>query len=249
MADIKEVIRKEASASRYETIKLRRHFHKYPELSFKEKDTASFICKWLDDKGIEYRKDIAGTGIIATITGKSNDGLTIAVRAELDALPVSEQNEFEYKSINDGIMHACGHDAHMAMLLSTASLMKNISTDFEGRLLLIFQPGEEKSPGGARLLIESGALNDPCPDIIISQHNLPELAKGKAGFKSGRYMASCDELYFTIRGKGGHAAIPHKVVDPVLIAAHIITALQQVVSRNAQPTTPSVLSAQSRPAQ
>jgi amidohydrolase len=226
MPGIKELILGNSAELKEEVIKLRRHFHRHPELSYQEIETANFICGWLDQNKIPYKKGIAGTGIIGTIKGKSG-GKVIALRAEMDALPITERNKTEYSSQNEGKMHACGHDAHLAMLLGTAKLLKKISDKFSGTILLIFQPGEEKSPGGARLLIETGELNNPKPDIIIAQHVLPELETGKVGYKSGRYMASCDEIYITVIGRGGHAALPGLTTDQIYIASKLVIRLKE----------------------
>lgn len=226
MPGIKETILIKSSELKGEVIRLRRHFHKYPELSYQETETASFICNWLKENDIEFRNGIAGTGVIATIKGKAAGKRVIAIRAEMDALPVTERNTTDYSSRNPGKMHACGHDAHMAMLLGTSVLLNNMRDQFGGTILLIFQPGEEKSPGGARLIIESGELKDPKPDMFIAQHILPELETGKVGFKAGRYMASCDEIYITVTGKGGHAALPALTTDQIYIASHLVIRLK-----------------------
>ncbi len=242
MPVIKETILIKSSDLKNEVIKLRRHLHKYPELSYKETETASFICNWLRKNGIEYRKGIAGTGIIGTIKGKGEGKNIIAIRAEMDALPVTERNNTDFASINLGKMHACGHDAHMAMLMGTASLLNNLRDQFGGTVLLIFQPGEEKSPGGARLMIESGELNHPKPDMIIAQHILPELETGKVGYKSGRYMASCDEIYITVSGKGGHAALPGLSTDQIYIASNFVVRLKdQMLQLQTERGIPTVL--------
>jgi amidohydrolase len=213
-----------------EVIQLRRHFHMNPELSYQESDTSSYICSWLQKNGLSFRKGIAGTGIISTIKGKAKGNRVLAIRAEMDALPINERNKTEYCSLNPGKMHACGHDAHMAMLMGTAKLLNSITEHFGGTILLIFQPGEEKNPGGARLLIESGELNDPKPDIFIAQHILPELETGKVGYKAGRYMASCDEIYITVTGKGGHAALPGLTTDQIYIASNLVIRLKNRMS-------------------
>jgi amidohydrolase len=230
MSGIKEVILSKSSELIDEVVMLRRHFHRNPELSYEEINTSSFICNWLDKNGIPYRKGIAGTGIIGTIRGKGNGGKVIAVRAEMDALPITEKNDTDYISVNQGKMHACGHDGHMAMLMATAKLLNSIKDQLEGTILLVFQPGEEKSPGGARLIIESGELNDPKPDIIIAQHILPELETGKIGYKPGRYMASCDEIYITITGRGGHAALPGLTTDQIFIASKLVIRLKEKIA-------------------
>ena len=226
MPGIKELILENSAELKDEVIKLRRHFHRHPELSYQETETASFICGWLDQNKIPYKKGIAGTGIIGTIQGKS-PGKVIALRAEMDALPITERNIAEYSSQNPGKMHACGHDAHLAMLLGTAKLLINITEKFSGTVLLIFQPGEEKSPGGARLLIETGVFDNPKPDLVIAQHVLPELETGKVGYKSGRYMASCDEIYITVIGRGGHAALPGLTTDQIYIASKLVIRLKE----------------------
>lgn len=242
MPGIKDAILIKSADLKEEVINLRRHFHKYPELSYEETVTSSFIAGWLSDNGISFRKGIAGTGIIGTIEGKADGKKVIAVRAEMDALPITERNKTNYSSLNPGKMHACGHDAHMAMLLGTTKLLNSIRDQFGGTILLIFQPGEEKSPGGARLVIESGELKNPKPDIVIAQHILPELETGKVGYKSGRYMASCDEIYITITGKGGHAALPGLTTDQIYIASNLVIRLKNRFSeQQAVRKIPTVL--------
>jgi amidohydrolase len=230
MPGIKEAILFKSADLKEEVINLRRHFHRHPELSYEETETSSFISGWLSENRISFRNGIAGTGIIGTIEGKAKGKKVIAVRAEMDALPVTERNKTDYSSLNPGKMHACGHDAHMAMLLGTTKLLNSIRDQFGGTILLIFQPGEEKSPGGARLMIESGAFKNPKPDIVIAQHILPELETGKVGYKSGRYMASCDEIYITITGKGGHAALPGLTTDQIYIASTLVIRLKNWIS-------------------
>jgi amidohydrolase len=242
MPGIKEAIRIRSAELNEEVIKLRRHFHGHPELSYEETETSSFISGWLSENGISFRKGIAGTGVIGTIKGKAKGNKVIALRAEMDALPISERNKTDYSSLYTGKMHACGHDAHMAMLLGTTKLLNSIRDQFGGTILLIFQPGEEKSPGGARLLIESGALQNPKPDIILAQHILPELETGKVGYKAGRYMASCDEIYITITGKGGHAALPGLTTDQIYIASNLVIRLKNRFSeQQAVKKIPTVL--------
>jgi amidohydrolase len=223
-------------------IQIRRHLHAHPELSEKEYNTAGFICKTLDGYGIQYMRNVGGNGIVAKIEGRQPQTTTLALRADMDALPIRELNECEYKSLNPGVMHACGHDVHMASLLGASKILNELRHDFEGTIRLIFQPSEEKFPGGALAMIGDGVLKNPVPERIYGQHVLPTLEAGKVGFKPGRYMASTDEVYLTVKGKGGHAATPELIIDPVLIAAHIIVALQQVVSRVASPGVPTVLS-------
>jgi len=230
MPGLKEIILSGAEELHKEVISLRRHFHKYPELSYEETETSAFIRRWLNDNNIPFRDNIAGTGIIGEIKGTGRGSKVIAVRAEMDALPVTERNETDYTSKNIGKMHACGHDAHMSIVMGTALLLKSIGERFGGTVLLIFQPGEEKSPGGARLMIESGELNNPKPDIIIASHNLPELESGKTGYRSGRYLASCDEIHITVSGIGGHAALPGLTTDQVYIASKLVVRLREKMS-------------------
>jgi len=242
MPDLKDRIKRLSKGHLKEITKIRRHLHANPELSTRESQTASFISKTLNSWKIEHQSGIAGHGIVAVIRGIRPGDKVIALRADMDALPVKEANKVAYASKNPGVMHACGHDVHMASMLGTAKILKSLEDEFSGTVKIIFQPSEEKYPGGALPMIRAGVLENPKPGAIIGQHVYPELEAGKIGLRSGKYMASTDEIHLTIKGKGGHAAIPHKVIDPVLITAHIIIALQQIVSRNAQPTTPSVLS-------
>jgi len=223
-------------------VQIRRHLHANPELSEKEFNTSDFICATLDSYGIAYTRNVGGNGIVAKIEGHQPQTTTLALRADMDALPINELNECEYKSLNPGVMHACGHDVHMASLLGASKILNELRTEIEGTIRLIFQPSEEKFPGGALAMIKDGVLENPVPDRIYGQHVLPTLEVGKVGFKPGRYMASTDEVYLTVKGRGGHAATPELNIDPVLIASHIIVALQQVVSRSASPGIPTVLS-------
>jgi amidohydrolase len=227
MPGIKEIILKKSSEVKDEVIGLRRHIHRHPELSYHEIETGSFICDWLSKNSIDYKRGIAGTGIIAKIKGTAKGNKVIAIRAEMDALPIQERNIPEFSSINPGKMHACGHDAHMAMMLGSIKLLDSLKNQFGGTILFIFQPGEEKSPGGAKLIIDSGELDNPKPDMFIAQHILPELETGKVGYKSGRYMASCDEIYITITGKGGHAALPALTTDQIYIASKLVINLKE----------------------
>lgn len=222
-------------------IGLYRHLHKNPELSFNEVNTSNRIADELQSIGITVYKGVGGTGVIAMIEGEQ-PGATIALRAELDALPISEQTGLDFASVNPNVMHACGHDMHMANLVATAKVLWQLKSAIKGRVMLIFQPGEELLPGGANLIIDSEVFKSNKPDLMIGWHILPELPLGIAGFKPGDYMASGDEIYLTVNGKGGHAALPHLLVDPVLIASHIIVALQQVVSRKGSSQVPTVLS-------
>jgi amidohydrolase len=226
----------------HECILIRRQIHSNPELGFEEIETAKLICSKLDEYGISYQSGIGKTGIVGLIKGKNPDKKTIALRADMDALPILEKNDCDYKSKHEGIMHACGHDAHIAYLLGAAKILNSLKENFEGSIKLIFQPSEEKFPGGALAMINEGVLLNPEPESVIGQHVLPTLDCGKMGVRSGKYMASTDEIYLTIKGKGGHAATPELNIDPIVIASHIIIALQQITSRYATPNIPTVLS-------
>jgi amidohydrolase len=225
-----------------EVVESRRHLHANPELSYQEYNTVKFVAEKLRSFGLKVTEGVATTGLIAEIKGQNPGQKSIALRADMDALPISEANEVSYKSQVSGVMHACGHDVHTASLLGTAKILNAVKDQFQGTVRLLFQPGEEKNPGGASYMIRDGALKNPQPSGIIGQHVFPLLPVGKVGFREGMYMASCDEIYLKVIGKGGHAAAPDLAVDPILIASHIIIALQQVISRNASPKQPTVLS-------
>ena len=231
-------------ASKYQSdiVACRRHLHKNPELSFHEFNTQKFVEAKLNEYGIKNIQRMANTGVVALVEGKNPSKKIIALRGDMDALPIKETNNVEYKSVNEGVMHACGHDVHTSSLLGAARILNEVKGDFEGTIKFIFQPGEEKLPGGASLMIKEGVLENPKPSSVIGQHVMPQINAGKVGFRKGLYMASTDELYVTVKGKGGHGAMPHLVIDPVMITSHLIIALQQIVSRNAKPTIPSVLS-------
>ncbi len=224
----------------------RRYLHAHPEISFHEQQTARFVADELRAIGLNPREGVAGTGVVALIDGTRPDGpgagRTVALRADMDALPIREANNVPYRSTVEGVMHACGHDAHTASLLGTARILTMLRNEFSGTIKLVFQPAEEKAPGGASLMIREGVLLNPTPASMIGQHVAPNVPVGKIGFREGMYMASTDELYLTVRGKGGHAAMPDSLVDPVLIASHLVVALQQIISRNRPPASPSVLS-------
>lgn len=223
-----------------QTVEWRRHLHANPELSYQEFNTSKFVAAQLKSFGIPFT-EIATTGIVGLIKGKNPDKKSVALRADMDALPIQEINEISYKSTNPGVMHACGHDVHTSSLLGTAKILQEVRDQFEGTIKLIFQPGEEKNPGGASFMIRDGALTNPAPASIIGQHVMPLVPVGKVGFREGMYMASSDEIYLKVIGKGGHGAAPELTIDPILIASHIIIALQQVISRNASPKQPTVL--------
>lgn len=238
---LKQRIEQQCRLYHSEVVAIRRHLHANPELAFKEYNTADFIASKLKQYGIPFEKNIAKTGIVAFIQGKKKDKV-IALRADMDALPIKELKITPYISKNEGVMHACGHDAHSAMLLLAAKILNDIKADLDGSIKLIFQPSEEALPGGALAMIQAGVLDNPPVRHVIGQHVLPTMDAGKVGYRSGMYMASTDEIYLTVKGKGGHGATPDLNVDPVLIASHIVVALQQVVSRMASPTIPTVLS-------
>ncbi len=237
----KETIKKQLNDIHQTVISIREHIHQNPELSFEEFNTSKFIQSKLTEFGIEFQV-IAETGITGTILPKSPINKMIALRADIDALPILEETNAPYESKNKGVMHACGHDVHTAILLGTLKFIQQNIEELTVGVKFIFQPGEEKLPGGASMLIDAGILTNPEVDEIYALHVFPELEVGSVGLKSGMYMASCDEIYMTIHGKGGHAAMPHQNVDPILTAAHVITGLQQVISRNCNPAIPAVLS-------
>lgn len=238
---ILEKIKNLAKENSENTVRLRRHLHENPELSFCEFETAKYIATELRAIGIEPIEGIAGTGLLALIKGNNPEKRTLALRADIDALPIVEQNNISYKSKNEGVMHACGHDVHTASLLGAAKILNSLKNEFEGTIKLIFQPAEEKAPGGASVMIAEGVLENPQVDAIIGQHVAPNIPVGKIGFREGMYMASTDEIYMKIIGKGGHGAAPHQAIDPIVVASHIIVALQQIISRNRNPAFPSVL--------
>ena len=238
---LKDKIRERAKAYFPHVVEMRRYLHAHPELSYEEVETGKFVAQKLTELGIPHVHGVAENGVVGLIEGRNPSKKVIALRADLDALPIQERNDVPYKSTVAGKMHACGHDAHTSSLLGAARILNDLKNEFEGTIKLIFQPAEEKTPGGASIMIAEGVLENPNPLSIIGQHVHPPLEAGKVGLKGGIYMASSDELYLTIKGHGGHGAMPQECIDPILIAAHIITALQQVVSRNADPSLPTVL--------
>jgi len=242
MNQLKGKIKELANKHYKEVINIRRHLHANPELSYNEYKTSAYIQKMLGKLKVPFKTGFADTGIVAMIEGKNPSKKTIALRADMDALPITEENDIPYKSKNEGVMHACGHDAHTASLLGVAKILSKVKNDFEGTVKCIFQPAEEKAPGGASLMIRDGVLKNPIPKSVIGQHVHPPLQVGKVGFRAGLMMASADEIYLTVHGKGGHAAGPQFFIDPIMISAQIIVALQQIVARRADPTIPTVLS-------
>lgn len=221
---------------------IRHHLHMNPELSFQEVNTGKYISSILDDLNIEYTDGWCEHGIVAIIKGHKPSEKVIMLRADIDALPILEENNVPYKSQNHGIMHACGHDVHTSCLLGAMHILNDLRTEFGGTIKCIFQPGEEQLPGGASIMIKEGVLENPKPTSILGQHVHPPLAVGKVGYRSGMYMASADEIRLTVKGKGGHGALPHNCIDTVLMSARILTALQDIVARNTNPNIPAVLS-------
>ncbi|MFO8055439.1 MAG: M20 family metallopeptidase [Bacteroidales bacterium] len=240
MDTLKQKIKDKAGQYKSSIISFRRHIHTFPELSKKEHQTAAFVEKQLGNIGVPCER-MADTGVIGLIHGKT-PGKTIALRADMDALPVTEANTHDFVSQNRGVMHACGHDAHTAVLLGAAQILQEFRAHFAGRIVLIFQPSEENLPGGAKELLEEGLFHKYKPAKIIGLHTDPELHSGTIGMKAGEYMASTDEIYLHVKGKGGHGAMPDKNTDTVLIASQILVSLQQVVSRESPPALPAVLS-------
>ena len=224
-----------------EFIDIRHHLHANPELSYEEYETSKFVQQKLASYNIPFEIK-ATTGVIGLIKGKNPEKRVVALRADMDALPIIEENDVAYKSTRPGIMHACGHDAHTACLLGAAKILSELKNEWEGTVKLIFQPGEEKNPGGASILIKEGVLENPAPQTIFGMHVHPSLATGRLSFRGGMVMASADEIYITIKAKGGHAAQPHLTADTILIGSNLIVALQQIISRNNNPFNPSVLS-------
>ena len=238
---LKETIQKLAEKYGDEFIEVRRHLHAHPELSYHEFETSAFVQNKLTELGIEFQV-MAETGVVGLIKGKNPEKRVIALRADMDALPITEINDVPYKSKNDGVMHACGHDVHTSCLLGAAKILNELKAEWEGTIKLIFQPGEEKNPGGASLMIKEGVLENPKPQAIFGLHVHPNLEVGKYSFRGGMVMASADELYITVKSKGGHAAAPQHTNDTVLAAAQLIVNLQQIISRMNDPFNPSVLS-------
>lgn len=224
-----------------EIIDIRRYLHQHPELSYQEAKTAAHIGSLLTEKGLTFAPNVGGHGIVLTIAGNQSGSGVVALRGDIDALPIEEENDVPYRSIHPGIMHACGHDVHTSSLLGSTLILDQLRDHFGGTVKIIFQPAEERLPGGASLMIKDGVLTNPEPASIFGQHVHPPLEVGKVGVKGGMYMASADELFLTVTGKGGHAALPHDGVDPIVLTANIIQSLQQVVSRHGDPTTPTVV--------
>jgi amidohydrolase len=234
-------IKELAQQYKEEFIAIRHHLHAHPELSYQEWETSRFVQEKLNFFKIPYTVK-AGTGVAGLIEGRNPSSRVVALRGDMDALPIVEKNDVPYKSTREGVMHACGHDVHTTCLLGAAKILAETKEEWEGTVKLIFQPGEEKNPGGASLLIKEGVLENPAPQAIFALHVNPQLEVGKLSFRGGKVMASADEIYITIKGKGGHAAAPHLTADTILIASHLVVSLQQIISRANNPFSPSVLS-------
>ncbi len=241
--NIHEIITKRSTELFEKVVGYRNHLHKNPELSFQEYNTMQFVSDTLTSLGIQHEKGIGDTGVVAFISGKKNtpNQPCIGLRSDLDALPIQEENNATYKSTVAGVMHACGHDVHTSILLGVAEIVNELKDEILQPVKLIFQPGEEKNPGGATFMIRDGVLKNPEVKEMYALHVFPDMETGRVGFREGIYMASSDEIYVTISGKGGHGATPNKAIDPILIGATIVTSIQQIVSRRCDPTIPSVL--------
>jgi len=241
MSSIIDTIRGRAEEYYSEVVSIRRHIHQHPELSKQEKNTMDFICSKLKEYDIQFKDNIGGFGIVGIIEGRDPQDICIALRADMDALPIIESNQVEYRSANPGVMHACGHDVHMACLLGAARILNGLKDRFSGTIKFFFQPSEETYPGGAIQMIQAGVMETPKPAYVLAQHVFPFLSAGQVGFRPGMFMASTDEFFITVKGKGGHGAMPQTAIDPILIASHIVIALQQIVSRNANPLVSTVV--------
>ena len=253
---LKNAIRQTTAAALGKIQAHRRHIHRHPEPSFSERETGAYVAHALADMGIVHSEgwcaERGAAGIVARIEGMEPGTKKVALRADMDALPIQEVDR-PHASAVPGWMHACGHDAHTACLLGAAEVLQSTKHLWNGTVQLVFQPGEEILPGGASLMVAEGALSVNAPDAgphpstastvdnIIGQHVYPQLEAGVVGFRSGEYMAAADEIQIRIVGRGGHAALPHRTADPIVASAHILTALQTVVSRNCDPTHPAVL--------
>lgn len=233
---IKDIV----DASFKKMVSWREHLHAHPELSFQEVNTSAFVASNLEELGIPFQHGIAGNGLVALIKGRNPEKRCIALRADLDALPIHEENEVPYKSKNEGVMHACGHDVHTTCLLGAAVVLNQLKNEFEGTIKLIFQPGEERLPGGASMMINEGVLENPKVDKILALHVFPSMDVGKVGFKPGLYMAACDELYLTIKGKGGHAALPNAYNNPVMLISKLLPKLESYLESLSDSNSPFV---------
>lgn len=242
--NIKEIISTKSEELFLKVKGYREHIHANPELSYAEYETMEYVASKLEAIGLTVKRGIGKTGVTALISGDHHDATSdaIGLRADLDALPIIEETEVPYKSKVDGVMHACGHDVHTSVLLGAAEILFELRNELPKPVKLIFQPGEEKNPGGATYMIEDGVLTNPKVSKMFALHVFPDMEVGHVGFKEGIYMASCDEIYITINGKGGHGATPNKCIDPIMIGANMLQSMQQIVSRKCDPKTPCVLS-------
>lgn len=240
---VTDLIERETNNYFLEVVSHYHYLHQHPELSYCEKNTSEYITRFLDAEGISYRKNIGGYGILANVKGVAFDSdRVITLCADMDALPIKEENDVSYKSANKKVMHACGHDAQVASLMGAAKLINKHKADFGGTVLFVFQPAEEQSPSGAYQMLQDGVFKDYSPEFIVKQHAYIDLPAGKIGFQSGIIMASADEVHIKVKGQGGHGALPHELNDTVLAASNIIVAMQQIVSRRRNPFNPMVLS-------
>lgn len=242
--EIQKIINQRSEELFEKVLSYREYIHANPELSYEEDETMKYVSSKLNELGIDHETGIGKTGVVAMIRGNQHsiDTPCIGLRADLDALPIQEENEVSYKSKVDGVMHACGHDVHTSILLGAAEILFELRNELPHPVKLIFQPGEEKNPGGATYMIKDGVMENPKIEKMFALHVFPDMEVGKVGFKEGLYMASCDEIYITINGKGGHGATPHQCIDPILIGANILTNMQQIVTRKCDPKIPCVLS-------
>ena len=234
-------IKKETANLQQDLIDIRRHIHANPELSFQEKETSRFVREHLDSNGIKYTAGYCKHGIVAEVKGGKKGGLTY-LRGDMDALPIQEENKVKYKSKNDGVMHACGHDVHTTCLLGSLLILNKLRSELKGTFRFVFQPAEERLPSGASIMIKEGAIKNADKAKMFGQHVHPPLEAGLVGFRPGQYMASADEIFIDIIGRGGHAALPQNFIDPVFISAQVLTALHSLVARYADPKVPTVLS-------
>lgn len=238
--NLKSAIEKISNEIFDDVVSFRKWIHKHPELSFQEKKTSEFICSILKKNDIRFTKNIGGYGIVAVIEGKKSSSRVIGFRADMDALPIIEENDIDYKSVNHGIMHACGHDVHSSILLGVAIIVNKLKENLIGTIKFIFQPAEEKLPGGASLMIEAGVLKNPDVEKMLALHVFPEMEVGNVGFKSGQYMAACDDMKIEIIGRGGHAALINKTINPITVASELIINTKQKVE-NRKNSSPYVL--------
>jgi len=229
----------EIASLKHEMIQMRRGFHRRPEPGFREVETSRVVAKRLEEYGLEVTRGIAKTGVVGLLRG-SGEGKTILIRADMDALTIKEQTGLEFASENEGVMHACGHDGHMTIGLTTARILSQHRDALKGNVKFVFQPAEE-GPGGAKPMIEGGVMEDPKVDAAIGLHLWNYLPIGKVAVRSGPVMASMDSMKIRIKGKGGHGAIPHEAVDSIVVSSQVVTALQTIGSREIAPLAPSVV--------